>query len=127
MLRAHGLKADSDIALSYDSTPYNSVLAAALGEIDAAAYPSVSLPSLPAELLNRVRNVEVSSEFPAAVFCARRAPDLPSPEALQSALLNFANETPEGTAFVREMGHEGLRAADLQAMKSLDRFLPNAG
>lgn len=127
MLRAHGLKAGSDVTLSYDSIPYNSVLATTLGEIEAAAYPTVSLPSLPADLLDRVRTLEVSAEFPAAVFCARRAPDVPPPEALQSALLHFANETPEGAEFVRDMGHEGLRMADLQAMKSLDRFLPNAG
>lgn len=127
MLRAHDLKAGGDVTLSYDSTPYNSVLAATLGEIDAAAYPNVSLPSLPAELLDRVRPVEVSAAFPAAVFCVRRTPDLPPPEAMQDMLLHFANKTPEGAEFVRDMSHEGLRAADLQAMKALDRFLPDAG
>lgn len=125
MLRGHGLKAGSDVAFRHDNTPYNAVLAAALGELDAAAYPSVSLPSLPAELLERIRTIAVSAELPAVMFCARRAPELPSPEAMQAALLHFANETPEGARFVRDFSHDGLRAPDMQALKILDRFLPD--
>lgn len=126
ILRSDGLKAGVDVELRYDSTPYNSVLATHLGELDAVAYPSVSLPSLPADLLAKVRTIHTSVDFPAVVFCSRRTPDLPTPDAMQTALLAFAQDTPEGQRFVREFGHDGLRAPDLDAMKALDRFLPDA-
>lgn len=127
MLKAHGLAAGADVRLVYDSTPYNSMLAATLGELDAVAYPTVSLPSLPPDLLAQVRTIQTSEDFPAAVFCARRAAGLPDPDAVRAALLDFAANTPEGRKFVEEFGHGGLKAADLDAMKSLDRFLPAAG
>lgn len=126
ILKSGGLKAGTDVTLQFDSTPYNSVLATTLGELDAVAYPSVSLPSLPADLLAQVRTIHTSADFPAVVFCSRRAPDLPTPEAMQAALLAFARETPEGRRFVVEFGHDGLQPADLAAMKMLDRFLPHA-
>jgi hypothetical protein len=44
---------------------------------------------------------------------------------MQAALLHFANETPEGARFVRDFSHDGLRAPDMQALKILDRFLPD--
>lgn len=127
MLKSHGLAVGADYKLSFDSTPYNSVLATTLGELDAVAYPSVSLPSLPADLLAQVRTIDTSEDFPAVVFCIRRAADLPDPDAVRAALLAFAAETPEGRRFVEEFGHGGLKAANLDAMKSLDRFLPAAG
>lgn len=126
MLRADALKAGVDVELRYDSTPYNSVLATHLGEIDAVAYPSVSLPSLPADLLDKMRTIRTSADFPAVVFCIRRAADLPTPAAMQAALLDFVKDTPEGQHFVKEFGHHGLVAPDLDAMKVLDRFLPDA-
>lgn len=125
ILREHGLRAGSDVELRYDKTPYNSVKAAILGELAAAAYPTVSLPSLPAELLDQVRTLHTSADFPAAVFSARPAPELPSPAEMQAALFAFVRNTPEGKAFVQEFGHDGLLAPDLGAMKILDRFLPN--
>lgn len=124
MFRAHGLKLGTDVAPRYESTPYNSVLAVTLGELDAAAYPNVSLPSLPAELLSRIRNVEVSADFPSVMFCARLSSALPPPEAMQADLFRFVRETPEGALFLREFGHEGLVAPNLQALKILDRLLP---
>lgn len=126
ILRDHGLQPGTDVELRYDRTPYNSVKAAILGELAAAAYPTVSLPSLPAELLAQVRTLHTSIDYPAAVMCVRLAPDLPSPVEMQTALFNFARNTPEGRAFVQEFGHDGLLAPDLEAMKILDRFLPNA-
>lgn len=126
ILRAHGLKPGTDIEVRYDKTPYNSVMAAALGELAAAAYPSVSLPSLPAELLSQVRTIHTSADFPAAVFCVKLAPDLPTPEAMQAALFSFIRDTAEGKAFVQEFGHGGLVVPDMQALKILDRFLPDA-
>lgn len=126
ILREHGLQPGADVELRYDRTPYNSVKAAILGELAAAAYPTVSLPSLPAELLDQVRTLHTSIDYPAAVMCIRLAPDLPTPMEMQAALFNFVRNTPEGKTFVREFGHDGLLAPDLEAMKILDRFLPNA-
>lgn len=125
-LREHGLKAGTDIELRYDKTPYNSVKAAAMGEIAAAAYPTVSLPSLPKDLLDQVRTIHESADFPAVTFSARRAPDLPAPEDFQATLFRFARETEEGRAFVKEFNHDGLIAPDMKALRVLDRFLPEA-
>lgn len=126
ILREHGLQPGADVELRFDRTPYNSVKAAILGELAAAAYPTVSLPSLPADLLAQVRTLHTSADFPAAVFGARIATDLPSPAEMQAALFDFARNTPEGKTFVQEFGHEGLLAPDMEAMKILDRFLPAA-
>lgn len=126
MLRQHGLKAGVDVEMRYDKTPYNSVKSAALGEVTAAAYPTVSLPTLPRELLDQVRTLEESQNFPSATFCIRRSPDLPSPEEMQKALLRFARETEAGRAFVTELGHDGLSPPDMKALRILDRFLPDA-
>lgn len=126
ILRTHGLKPGVDVELHYDKTPYNSVKAVALGELAAAAYPSVSLPSLPPDLLEQVKTLHVSADYPSVVFCARLAPDLPTPEAMQAALFAFVRDTPEGKVFVQEFGHDGLVAPDLRALRILDRFLPDA-
>lgn len=126
VLSEHGLKAGVDVELHYDKTPYNSVKAAAMGDIAAAAYPTVSLPSLPKDLLEQVRTIHVSPEFPAVTFSVRRAPDLPPPEDFQAVLLRFVRDTEEGRGFVREFGHDGLSAPDMKALRILDRFLPEA-
>lgn len=124
MLRQHGLKAGVDVEMRYDKTPFNSVKSVALGEVTAAAYPTVSLPTLPKELLDQVRTLEESQNFPSVTFSIRRSPDLPSPEEMQKALLRFARDTEAGRAFVKELGHDGLSAPDMKALRILDRFLP---
>jgi phosphonate transport system substrate-binding protein len=126
ILRSHGLVAGTDVELHHDKTPYNSVKAVTIGELAAAAYPSVSMSSLPQELLDQVRTIHTSADFPAVIFCARLAPDLPSPEAIQAALFAFVRDTAEGKTFVQEFGHDALAAPDLRALKILDRFLPDA-
>jgi phosphonate transport system substrate-binding protein len=124
MLRQHGLKAGVDVAMRYDTTPFNSVKSVALGEVTAAAYPTVSLPTLPRELLDQVRTLEESQNFPSVTFSIRRSPDLPGPEEMQKALLHFVRDTEAGRAFVAELGHDGLSAPDMKALRILDRFLP---
>lgn len=126
ILREHGLKAGVDVAVHYDKTPYNSVKAAAMGDIAAAAYPTVSLPSLPQELLEQVRTIHESQEFPAVTFSVRLAPDLPTPEDFQATLFRFVRDTEEGRNFLKEFGHDGLSAPDMKALRILDRFLPDA-
>lgn len=126
ILREHGLKAGTDVGVHYDKTPYNSVKAAAMGDLAAAAYPTVSLPSLPRELLDQVRTIHESQEFPAVTFSVRRAADLPTPEDIQATLFRFVRDTEEGRNFVKEFGHDGLSAPDMKALRILDRFLPDA-
>lgn len=123
MLRARGLKAEVDVTLQYENVSYNSLMALARGEVDAAVYPSLGLPSLPAELLAGLRNVEVSRPSPSMMFSARRSADLPPPEVLQAALLRFAGETPEGAQYLRDLDLESLRAPDMPALQFLDRYL----
>lgn len=113
MLRQHGLKPGTDVEMRYDKTPFNSVKSVALGEVTAAAYPTVSLPSLPRELLDEVRVLDESQNFPSVTFSVRRAPGLPSPEEMQKALLHFARDTDAGRAFVAEFGHDGLSPPDI--------------
>jgi ABC-type phosphate/phosphonate transport system substrate-binding protein len=125
ILRSHGLAAGTDVDIRHDRNPYNSVKAVTMGELAAAAYPSVSLPSLPAELLEQVRTIDTSADFPAVIFCARSAPDLPSPESIQAVLFNFVRDTPAGKLFLEEFGHDGLAPPDLKALRILDRFLPH--
>jgi len=126
MLRPHGLKAGVDVNLRFDNVPYNYLMSLKHGKLDAAIYPSISLPSLPADLLAGLRNIAVSPAFPSIMFSARRAPELPSPEALQAALLRFVRETPEGAQYLRDLDLEDLRPPDLKALKFLDRYIDHA-
>lgn len=123
-LAEHGLRPERDVQLRHERTPFNAAQSVLLGDAAAAALPDLTLPALPAEIRDGLRTIHESGELPGVAFLARRAPDLPDVATIRDALLRFARATPQGRKFMREFGHDGLRAPDLKAMHALDRFLP---
>lgn len=124
LLREGGLEADKDVQLRHEQTPFNSAQAVVLGEVAAAGFPNVSFQALTPDIRDRLRIIKESAPLPGVMFISRKAPDVPSPEQFQAALFSYANDTPEGRAYVRELGHEGLLKPDFTALKVLDSLVP---
>ena len=49
------------------------------------------------------------------MFIAAGRRSIPSPEQFQAALFDFAESTPEGRTYIKELDHEGLLKPDFKA------------
>lgn len=124
VLREHKLRPDTDLKIRHEKTPFNCAQAVALGTVAAASFPNVAYQSLPAEIRGELKIMHESDSMPGVLFMVRPAPNMPAPEAFQAALFRFADETEAGRAFIKELNHDGLAKPDPEALRVLDRFLP---
>lgn len=124
VLREHKLRPDTDLKIRHEKTPFNCAQAVALGTVAAASFPNVAYQSLPAEIRGEIKIIHESDSMPGVLFMVRPAPNMPAPEAFQAALFRFADKTEAGRAFIKELNHDGLAKPDPEALRVLDRFLP---
>lgn len=122
-LREHKLQPGVDVKIRHEKTPFNAAQAVALGEVDAASFPNVAYPNLPAEIRVKLRIFHESEGMPGVLFLVRPAPDTPSAEDFQAALFRFA-DTAAGQTYLKEFNHDALLKPDLKALRALDRFVP---
>lgn len=122
-LREHKLQPGVDVKIRHEKTPFNAAQAVALGAVDAATFPNVAYPNLPADIRLKLRILHESEGMPGVLFLMRPAPDMPSAEDFQAALLRF-NDTAAGQAYLREFNHDALLKPDLKVLRALDRFVP---
>lgn len=124
ILREHNLQPGVDVRISHQKNPFNVAQLVAQGEVAAAGFPNITYPTLPAEIRDKLRILHVADGIPGIFFMVRPARDMPSPEEFQTALFAFADETEAGRSFIKENHHGGLLRPDLNALRVLDRFLP---
>lgn len=123
MLRQSGLEPGRDVRVRFEKIPFNAVQAVAFSELEAAGVPDLIYPTFPEDIRRKLRIVARSEEMPGVLFMAAPSRDVPPAAEFQSALLRFA-ESDAGRAFVRELGHDGLVKPNMEALRLLDRFLP---
>lgn len=123
VLRESGLEPGSDVILRTEKTPFNAVQAVALGEAAAAACPDVAWPDLPAELRDTLQILYRSEALPGGMLMMRPAADLPSPESIRQAALEFSDSA-AGRRFGKESGQMGFALPEMKTLAVLDRFLP---
>ncbi len=123
VLRDNKLLPGTDIQVRHEKTPFNAAQALALGEVAAAGFPNVAYPNLPADIRDKLRILIETDGMPGVLFMARPAPNVPAPEEFQAVLFRFV-ETAEGKAYVKEFNHDGLLRPDLDALRALERFVP---
>ncbi|MBA3031531.1 MAG: phosphate/phosphite/phosphonate ABC transporter substrate-binding protein [Gammaproteobacteria bacterium] len=124
ILREHKLQPGVDVQIQHMKNPFNVAQLVAQGDVAAASFPNISFPSLPAAIAGKLRILYEAEPIPGIFFMVRPASDMPSPKAFQAALFNFAKETPAGRAYIKDFSHEALTLPDLDALRVLDRFLP---
>jgi phosphonate transport system substrate-binding protein len=123
MLRDQKLQPRVDVIVRHEKTPFNCAQAVVVGDADAAGFPNVSLPNLPAEIRDKLQIIAESDDMPGILFMVRPAGDSPTAEAFQKALLGFvASEA--GRTYLKEFNHDGLSKPDMKALRALDRFVP---
>lgn len=123
MLRQSGLEPGRDVRVRFEKIPFNAAQAVALGELEAAGVPDLIYPTFPEDIRRKLRIVARSEEMPGVLFMAAPSRDVPAPAEFQSALLRFA-ETEAGRAFVRDLSHDGIVKPNMEALRLLDRFVP---
>lgn len=124
LLRDYNLQAGTDVRIRHEKNPFNVANSVAMGEVDAAGLSNMSIPSLPAEIQEKLRILHVAGDLPGALFLVRPTSDMPGPEELQAALFRFVNQSAEGRAYIKASYHDGLVMPDMDALRVLDRFLP---
>lgn len=123
LLRGSKLQPGTDIQVRHEKNPFNVAQALALGEVSAAGFPNIAYPNLPADIRDKLRILVETEGIPGVLFMVRPAPDVPTPEEFQAALFRFA-DTDSGRAYLKEFNHDGLLLPDLNALRALDRFVP---
>ncbi|MCX8085907.1 MAG: phosphate/phosphite/phosphonate ABC transporter substrate-binding protein [Rhodocyclaceae bacterium] len=122
-LRDQGLVPERDFRLLVSGSHANSLHRLIAGEATAAIVSRTTLKQVDAALATQVREVApLPTGLSAVVYhiaphLAQQAP------ALSKALLDFVANTPSGTQFIKELGHEGLIAVQEAEMKALDPFV----
>lgn len=124
ILQEHKLQPGTDVRILHQKNQFNVAQMVVQGDVAAASFPNISFTSLPAEVRDKLRILHEDKDMPGILFMVRPAKDMPAPAEFQAALFGFANETAEGRAWISESGHEGLVMPDLNALRVLDRFLP---
>jgi len=124
LLRDGGLEAGRDVQLRHEKTPFNSAQAVVFDEAAAAGFPSISFHALTPDIRSKLRVIAESAPLPGVIFVSRMAPDIPSPEQFQAALFRYAQDTPEGRAYIKDLGHDGLLKPDFKRLKVLDSLVP---
>ena len=119
-LRERGLAVGRDFKLLISGSHANSLHRLLAGEADAALVSRTTLKQVDASLAQKVRILDpLSSGLSAVVYHV--APRLaPYAQLLSRALLDFANQSPEGRAFIEALGHGGLVPVLDEEMKALD-------
>ncbi|MEX8497056.1 MAG: phosphate/phosphite/phosphonate ABC transporter substrate-binding protein [Leptothrix ochracea] len=119
-LRDQGLVPGQEFKLVVSGSHANSLNRMLAGEAAAAIVSRTTLKQVAPEMAQRVH---VLLTFPPALSAVvyHVAPTLTAKApALAQALLNFANKTPAGHAFIEALGHEGLVPATAAELSSLD-------
>ncbi len=124
ILREHKLRPGIDVQISHQKNPFNVAQSVAQGEVAAAGFINITYLSLPAEIRNQMKILHAADGIPGIFFMVRPAADMPSPAEFEAALFAFAHDTEAGRAFAKEHNLGGLLRPDPNALRVLDRFLP---
>lgn len=132
LMRESGLEPGKDVTLVNHPTHSSAVLAVVNGFVDAAVVSSRALDQIGDRVDGKVRVLKDSKQLRAPV--PGRAPPViyqVSPtlgqgaqEELKRIISHFANDTPEGKAFIDRFGYQGLRSLDPGELEAMDPFLP---
>jgi len=125
VMREHGLKPDEDVTLVPSATHVTAMHAVLAGEADAAVVSDRAFIAADSNLKQGLRTIATSgSGVPGVVFLA--SPMVPPAlvATITQAIMDFANETPEGKQFLQALGYDTLRRVKANELATLDAFVP---
>lgn len=122
-LRKQGIKPQVDFRLIQTVSHNTALLTVQRGEASAAITTSGVLKQVPDELRNSVKTLALISELRGLVFATGPHLTETSKNALKTALLQFAQESAEGKAFLKSTGFNSLLPVSESEMKLLDPYL----
>ena len=119
-LRDNGLEPGRNVTVRYAVSHNSAVLDMLRGESDAAATGTTILKQMPDNIKDRVKVLAKTRETMPAVYLAN--PKVPAEEVrkMTQILLDFAERTPEGVKFMKDLGYQGLRPPTDAEMQSID-------
>jgi len=122
LLREHGIDADRDFRLVSAVSHNSAVLDVMHARADAAITEAAALQQMPDELRNGVRVMATAGKAPHVMLMAHPRLGQAAIRQLRSLLEQFANQSPEGRAFLAATGYEGLKPVPAAVLKSLDPY-----
>jgi len=122
MLRASGLKPGENVTLQTSSSHNSAVLSVQKKESAAAITATGALQQMPLELRSSVRILGKSDGVPNIMYLAHPGVPLAEVMRVRDALLDFADNTPEGRAFMDSTGFVGWRSPTAKEMSRLDPY-----
>jgi phosphonate transport system substrate-binding protein len=123
LLRSHGLQPGKDVEIRATTSHNSAVLSVQRGEAAAAVTSNTALKQMPAGLRDSVKELATTAQVPHLMFLANRHIPEAEVERIASLLREFAQDSPEGKAFISNTGYVGLRKPTSEELKRLDPFV----
>jgi phosphonate transport system substrate-binding protein len=119
----NGLTPGKDVTITPAGSHANSVQALLNGESAAAIISVTALRQLHPGTTARVRILKRLPQTTPLLYLAHRRLGASRIDSLRGQLFQFANQTEEGKAFCKELGHDGLKEISQADMKALDPYV----
>lgn len=119
----NGLTPGKDVTIRPAGSHANSVQALLNGESAAAIISVTALRQLHPGTTVRVRVMKRLPQTTPLLYLAHKRLGTSRIDSLRSQLFQFANNTDEGKAFSKELGHGGLKEISAADMKALDPYV----
>ena len=122
-LLQNGLSPGLDVTIRPAGSHANSVQALLNGDSDAAIISVTAMRQLHPGTTARVRILKRLPQTTPLLYLAHKRLGKTRIAGLRGQLLQFANQTEEGKAFSKELGHDGLKDISPADMKALDPYV----
>lgn len=119
----NGLQPGRDLTIQPAGSHANSVQALLNGESDAAIISVTALRQLHPATTERISILKRLPQTTPLLYLAHKRLGSRRIDSLRQQLRLFANNTPEGRAFCKELGHDGLKEISPADMAALDPYV----
>ncbi len=123
LLRNHGLQPGKDVEVRATTSHNSAVLSVQRGEVAAAVTSVTALKQMPDNLRDSVKELAITAQVPHLMFLAHGRIPMAEVDKIARILQEFAQNTPEGKAFISDTGYVGLRKPTAGELKRLDPFV----
>lgn len=123
LLRNHGLQPGKDVEVRVTTSHNSAVLSVQRGEAAAAVTSVTALKQMPDSLRDSVKELAITAQVPHLMFLAHGRIPIAEVDKIARILQEFAENSPEGKAFISDTGYVGLRKPTAEELVPLDPFV----
>lgn len=123
LMRRHGLQPGRDVEMLATPSHNSAVLSVRRGAAAAAVTSISALRQMPRALRGSVKELASTAHVPHLMYLANLRIPAGEVEEMTEVLLEFAEKTPEGKAFIANMDYDGLHKPSAAEMGQLDPYV----